>query len=512
MPVLPCRRSAPCPSAVGTLNFSTGTSVTITTLKLTGGTLTGTDTITVSGVTTWSSPSNLTGSGTLIAQGGLNISSPSGSGSDTLNTRTLENTGTATFTGSGSLEMVSATIINEPGATWNLETAGLAANGGSDTFNNEGTLNTTGSSAIIVTFTNSGTVAVNSATLTLGDGGSSSAGSFTVPTGSTLDFDSSYALSGTTQVSGLGSVTLAAGTLTLASGVIYDVTGGLTGSGGSATFRVGRYLRPQHRSDQWRHDRLRCRHHPANAWARVCQQRHAELQHGIERHDHHAQPAEWHSDRHGYHHGQWRDDLVKPEQPDRRRHAHRARGAEYQRRVGVAPSRSTLALWRTSGTATFTGSDSLEMQSATIINEPGATWNLETAGVAANGGSDTFSNEGMLDSTGTSTIGVTFNNTGTVNVPSGTLSLTGTISQFSGGTLTGGTWEASGGTLRGFSSGITTDAASIIASGAASNFYTGTSGTTNALTTLTGITSAGSLTLQNGFSLAIQCLSRAPGL
>ena len=62
------------------------------------------------------------------------------------------------------------------------------------------------------------------------------AGSFTVPAGSTLDFDSSFALSGTTQLSGLGSVTLAAGTLTLASGVTYDVTGGLTGSGGSATF------------------------------------------------------------------------------------------------------------------------------------------------------------------------------------------------------------------------------------------------------------------------------------
>jgi len=135
--------------------------------------------------------------------------------------------------------MQSATIINEPGATWNLATEGLSVNSGSNTFNNEGTLTSTGTSAINVPFTNSGSVAVNSGTLTLGDGGSSSGGSFTVPAASTLDFDSSYALNGTTQVSGPGSVTLAAGTLTLASGVTYDVTGGLTGSGGSATFGSG---------------------------------------------------------------------------------------------------------------------------------------------------------------------------------------------------------------------------------------------------------------------------------
>ena len=86
---------------------------------------------------------------------------------------------------------------------------------------------------------NSGSVAINSGTLKLSGGGSSSSGSFAVPAATTLDFNSSYALNGTTQVSGPGSVTLASGTLTLASGVIYDVTGGLSGTGGSATFGTG---------------------------------------------------------------------------------------------------------------------------------------------------------------------------------------------------------------------------------------------------------------------------------
>src|SRR5207248_11632048 len=42
---------------------------------------------------------------------------------------------------------------------------------------------------------------------------------------------------------------------------------------------------------------------------------------------------------------------------------------------------------------------------------------------------------------GTTTIGVTFDNPGTVEVDSGTLSLTGAVTQVSGNTLTGGVWN-----------------------------------------------------------------------
>ena len=226
----------------GTLNFSTGSNVTITTLNLTNaGTLTGTDSLTVTGVTTWSSASTMSGTGPLIAQGGLNISDPGGSGFVTLNTRTLENFGTATFASAGGnfFQMQNATVINEPGATWNITSEGFSVSSGTDSFNNQGTFNNSGTSTINVPFANVGSVAVNSGTLTLGDGGSSGAGGFTIAASSTLAFASSYTLNGTTQASGAGSVKLAAGALTLASGVTYDVTGGLLGAGGSATFGAG---------------------------------------------------------------------------------------------------------------------------------------------------------------------------------------------------------------------------------------------------------------------------------
>jgi hypothetical protein len=195
----------------GTVDFSSGAAINVMTLNQSGGILTGSDTITVSGVTTWSSQSTMSGSGTLIAQGGLTISDPASSGFVYLNTRTLENFGTATFASSGGnyFQMQGSTIINEAGATWNLTGEGFTANSGADSFNNEGIFNSAGSSEINVPFTNSGSVAVNSGALTLGDGGGSSGGSITIAMSSTLDFDSSYGLNGTTGVSGSGSVTLA---------------------------------------------------------------------------------------------------------------------------------------------------------------------------------------------------------------------------------------------------------------------------------------------------------------
>ncbi len=155
------------------------------------------------------------------------------------------------------------------------------------------------------------------------------------------------------------------------------------------------------------------------------------------------------------------------------------------------------------GTATFNAGNTVGLSSgASIVNEPGATWNQGSGAGFSGGASGSFTNQGTFNNTsGSNTIGVTFSNSGTVNANSGTLILSGTMSQFSSGTLTGGTWEATGGTLRGFSSGITTDAAAIVVSGSGSNIYTGISGSTNALAGLTSITSAGSLSIQNGYIL-----------
>src|SRR5262249_60037125 len=108
-------------------NFSTGSAVTMASLTVTGAsagttTLTGSDNLTVTGATTWSnfgsSTPTISGSGLLILHGGLSMPGPGTS--IKLVSRTLENFGTASFDSNGIiLQMTSATIINEPGATWN---------------------------------------------------------------------------------------------------------------------------------------------------------------------------------------------------------------------------------------------------------------------------------------------------------------------------------------------------------------------------------------------------------
>ena len=78
-----------------------------------------------------------------------------------------------------------------------------------------------------------------------------------------------------------------------------------------------------------------------------------------------------------------------------------------------------------------------------------------------------------------------------------------TPTNYASGTLTGGTWNVFGNsTLRvPLGSGILTNAANILLDGVNSNFYNGTSGTTNALAPLATIAAAGSLTVQDGRTL-----------
>ena len=134
----------------GSLNFSTGSGISIATISLTGGTLGGSDTITVSGTATWtnanSGSGSISGTGTFIASSTstLNITAYANDGSVTLSGETLENFGTATLQGTiGGNELVlqgGATIINEPHGTWSLATGPIAPHSSSSggTFNNEG--------------------------------------------------------------------------------------------------------------------------------------------------------------------------------------------------------------------------------------------------------------------------------------------------------------------------------------------------------------------------------------
>jgi hypothetical protein len=130
--------------------------------------------------------------------------------------------------------------------------------------------------------------------------------------------------------------------------------------------------------------------------------------------------------------------------------------------------------------------------------------------LAGAGGSRTLTiNNGAFSNQGTLSVGAgvnlalneafsaTFTNTGTVGVAANQ-SLTisgGTFTNFSGGTLTGGTYDVAG-TFQFSNAAITTDAANIILDGPSSQIVNQSN--VNALANLATIAAGGSFTIQNG--------------
>ncbi len=109
--------------AGGTVGFSpsSGGPVTLTTGTLTvhSGTLTGIDSFVATGMFTWENGSTLSGSGTIDAYGGMTIDT---AGISYLSGVTLNNHGTATWTGSSGIYASNgATINNLAGATFNAQ-------------------------------------------------------------------------------------------------------------------------------------------------------------------------------------------------------------------------------------------------------------------------------------------------------------------------------------------------------------------------------------------------------
>jgi hypothetical protein len=149
----------------GTANFSSGESIGVTTLSIAAGNLTGSDTITVSGMLSWTG-GTMSGTGSTIANGGIAISGTPGK---VLNGRTLTNNGMATWSG-GTLTAQGSAVINNP-VTSSFDIRGdvtLNVSTGSGTFNNGGMLvrtTTTGTATIEIPLSNTGTVDVQSGTL-----------------------------------------------------------------------------------------------------------------------------------------------------------------------------------------------------------------------------------------------------------------------------------------------------------------------------------------------------------
>ena len=174
------------------------------------------------------------------------------------------------------------------------------------------------------------------------------------------------------------------------------------------------------------------------------------------------------------------------------------------------------------GTMIQTGTGNLTLHSdnvtaTTLMIEPGASYLIESDSGIDNeyGGVTSLVNEGTIRKTaGTGTSQLLINagpsnsnipgiisNTGTIEADSGTLYLdvpdAADITQVSGNTLTGGTWNALDGATIEFPSGtsITTNAANVTLSGAGAGFNT--AGGTSALGG-GALTNSGSLTLGTG--------------
>ena len=118
----------------------------------------------------------------------------------------------------------------------------------------------------------------------------------------------------------------------------------------------------------------------------------------------------------------------------------------------------------------------------TFTNQTGATWQAV--------------NNGILSVAGAWT------NSGTIIANGGVVTTTNAPTNFSGGTLTGGAWEAiGGGTLKLTTPAvITTNAATILIDGASSNIDTGNAGSTFLQNSLTTNAAGRNLTLKDGSS------------
>ncbi len=223
----------------GSVNFSSSAPASTQNLTITGATLTATGTVNVSGSLTWLN-GTISGTGTVNANGTLVLGAADGNSySEVLNGCTLNNAGSATWLSQvGSFDQQNdSTFNNRAGASLTIQSALPWDNDQSNSiFNNAGTVTeavTTGTSTLYVAFNNSASVLVQSGKLSLAGGGSDTdTGSFSVSAG-TLGFDGGIAAITTTStasISGAGTVEFGDGTADIAG--TYNVTGTTVVDGG----------------------------------------------------------------------------------------------------------------------------------------------------------------------------------------------------------------------------------------------------------------------------------------
>ena len=212
----------------GTLNLNTD-ATSAGEFELTDGTLTGTGTLTHAGTFTWNG-GTLSGTGALVIPAGATLVIGSASGK-TLLSRTVSIAGNARWEGTGY-------ISSGQGATVNVQPTGLFEissdqnfyfnwGGTATVFNNAGIVRKTAATGTTtfsdVVFNNSGTLAVQAGILRL-TGGGTGTGIYNVSGGATLDFGGgTHNLSSASSITGDGTVNVSSGNVT--HNGIYQVTG-----------------------------------------------------------------------------------------------------------------------------------------------------------------------------------------------------------------------------------------------------------------------------------------------
>ncbi|WP_150047917.1 choice-of-anchor D domain-containing protein [Methylomonas rhizoryzae] len=467
----------------GTLVFNANASTG--SLIQTGGTLSGAGNLTVTGVA--SLGGNLEGSGTLITQGSTNVSA-----SLTLDGgRVWQNDGTVIKTGLGSFNLnggnsgsnagVAGRIVNnglfdlqnDGGSTWNSNQGGTGVidNAAGATFRKSGG---SGSSNILATFNNAGTVEAQSGTLSLSAGGTHS-GDFTVADGATLQFGG-----GTHDLNGGGMnadgrVLLSAGTVNV--NTVYTIAGQTEQTGGTLVFNANASTGSLIQTGG-----------TLSGAGNLTVTGVASLGGNLE-------------------------------------------GSGTLVTQGTTNLSSSLALdggrvWQNDGTVIKTGLGSFNLNGGNsgsnagvagrivnnglfdLQNDGGSTWNSNqgSTGVIDNAAGATFRKSG---GSGSSNILATFNNAGTVEAQSGTLAFSAGLSNLSGNTLTGGVWrvQANDGQVATLdfqqnNSVITTNAADIYLVGAGAVFQARNTGNQGRTLDETLQTNQGALRLQNGRSFS----------
>ncbi len=248
----------------GALNLD-GTTNELGALSFTGGTLSATGVVTDSGAASFTGGvDKLTGAGELVLDGASTLSTTV----DFDGGFEISNRGTLTWNGGADINLgyngVSTgsslgggTLDNAAGATFQIETDwSITTTKGTTEFSNEGTITqtvTTGAAAIDVNFVNTGTVEVETGTLQIGGNGSSALSGLSVSSGATLDFNGQdtdvFTLTGGGTLSGSGKFEISGSELNIGANDVTvtnfeEDTGILTGGGvftvsGTATFANG---------------------------------------------------------------------------------------------------------------------------------------------------------------------------------------------------------------------------------------------------------------------------------